>query len=226
MMTMNVVAAIRKNGDPRDTLRRAIAELQKARDVVAERGSALDRARRHFRDIDARIAAAAAATVEAHEELADAIAAGEEPPAPTALRAARAAEADLQDQRAAVEGSLGRIRDGWHGAHSGVERAEREVDIAIRGVLEESAHELVKQVRGAHLRLVRLRGALTAVASRFDSWSDLAKAAEHAGVFSDQLAAEARVAQRAWEGAIEALKADADAPLPGLEDRLGVRSAH
>jgi hypothetical protein len=135
-------------------------------------------------------------------------------PAPTAIRAARDAEADLQDQRAAVEGSLGRIRDSWHGAHSGVERAERNVDIAIRGVLEESGHELIKQVREAYVQFLTLKGALTVVAGRFEPWSEMAKAAARAGVFSDQIAAESRVAQRMWERAIEALKADASAPLP------------
>jgi chromosome segregation ATPase len=210
------VTPLRKtNGDPpRDVLRQAIAELQKARDAVAERDAALDRARAHLRGIDGKLAEAATAAEEARQEMADAIVEGEGLPAPTAIRAARAAELDLADQRAAIEASRGRIRDGWQAALSEVERAERKVDIAIRGVLEESGYALIEKVREAHLRFLMLKGALTAVAVRFDTWSELSKAAERAGIFSDQIAAEAGVAQRAWERAIEALKADADAPLP------------
>jgi chromosome segregation ATPase len=213
------VAPLRKtNGDPRDpprhNLRQAIAELQTARNAAAERDSALDRARRHLRDIDGKLAAAATAAEEAREAMADAIVEGEGLPAPTAIRAAHAAELDLQDQRAAIEASIGRIRDGWQAALAEVQRAERKVDVAVRGVLEESGYELIKQVREAHLRLVTLKGALTAVASRFDSWSELSKAAALAGIFSDQLAVEAGVAQRAWERAIAELRQNADASLP------------
>jgi chromosome segregation ATPase len=215
--SMNVTA-IRKNGDPRDPtrdgLRQAIAELQKARDVAAERDSAWDRARRHIRDIDGKLAAAATAVEEAREAMADAVAAGEAMPSPTAIRAARAAEADLQDQRQALEASIVRLREGWQAGLSGVERAERQVNSAICGVLEESGHALIKRVREAHVRLVALKGALSVIAGRFEPWSELSKAAERAGNFSDEIGAEARVTQRAWEGAIEALKTDASAPLP------------
>jgi hypothetical protein len=44
------------------------------------------------------------------------------------------------------------------------------------------------------------------------------KAAERAGVFSEQVATEARVAPRAWERAVEELRQNADTPLPELPE--------
>ena len=63
------------------------------------------------------------------------------------MRAARAAETDLQDQLDAARSSVDRIKQDRADAAAELERAERAVQVAIAAVLEPEARKLLEEAR-------------------------------------------------------------------------------
>src|ERR1700719_3570471 len=109
-MTVVTPLARKNDSDPRDNLRTVAARMREAQTAVGDKDAALDRARRFVREIEARVQEAATEVNTAKEEhaarVADSIGLGEKPPAATAVKAARVAEVDLQDQLEAARSSI------------------------------------------------------------------------------------------------------------------------
>jgi pyruvate-formate lyase len=217
------VTAIRKNGangDPlRSALREAIARMEQAQAVADDKDNVAARARQFLREIDGRIEEAVTGVSAARETHAaavvDAIARGEKPPAATGLKAARAAETDLQDQRDAAQSSIDTIRQDKAAAMAELERAERAVQAAIAAVLEPEARKLLEQARFHRIEYLKKIYAIDAI--RVHVPDDIIKQVEVLGCYNAPGNLDISVSvQKSWRAALDAIKTNSEAPLPGV----------
>jgi hypothetical protein len=216
------VTSIRKssgtNGDPlREALAAAIIRMEKVKAVVDDKDNVAARARQFLREIDGRIEEAVTGVSAARETHAaavvDAIARGEKPPAATGLKAARAAETDLHDQRDAAQSSVDRIKQDKAAAMAELERAERAVQAAVAAVLEPQARKLLEQAR--FHRIEYLKRVYTINAIRVLIPDDVMKEVEVLECFNAPGNMDLSLSiQRNWKAALEALKSNADSALP------------
>jgi hypothetical protein len=217
------VTSIRKssgtNGDPlREALAAAIIRMEQAQAAVDDKDNVSARARHFLREIDGRIEEAAVAVNTAREEhaarVADAIGQGEKPPAATGLKAARAAETDLQDQRSAIQSSIDTIRQDKAAAAAELERAERAVQAAIASMLEPEARKLLEEARIHRTEYLKRVYAINAI--RVLIPDDILKQVEVLDCFNAPGNMDLSLSiQRHWQSALAALKTNAEAPLPG-----------
>jgi hypothetical protein len=216
------LVAVRKNDggdDPRCALREAVARMKQAQTAVDDVDNVAARARSFLREIEGRIAEAATGVSTAREihaaAVVDAIARGEKPPPATGLKAARAAEVDLQDQRDAAQSSIDTIRQDKAAAAAELERAERVVKAAIAGALEPTARKLLEKARIHRIEFLKAIYAIDAIHLLIPE--DIPQQVQVLLAYNAPGNVDLSLSiQRDWKAAIEALKNSADAPLPEL----------
>jgi hypothetical protein len=220
---MAVTAIVRTDDggdDPRDELSEAIAEAKQARAELDRHREALDRARSLVRQGAARVEAAVVAVAQAQETdaaaLVGAIVAGAPSSVVGAARKARIAEDACRDEVAAAEAAYGRLRVDVSGIAAEAERAERAVDAAVGGVLQPVARRLLDEARNLRLEFLKRIYAVDTMRALLPA--DLVAEKERLLTFiSPELMAASATVQKDWRTAIEALKGNPDAPLPGSD---------
>jgi hypothetical protein len=219
------VTAIRKNGANGDPLREALAvAITKAKKAEAEyerHREAVGRARELVRTSKAKLESASA-TIEAAKEtdvqdLAEAISTGGSSTA-RALRKARTAETEAADDLELAQTAAHTL---WadNTAEREVERAGTVVSAAIAAMLAPVAEELLAESRNLPERDWAIEQRLTVIRDALGYKHPL-----HAEIgklwiespASEEVLQRSMAIQRDWKAAIEALKADAEAPLPGV----------
>jgi hypothetical protein len=216
--------ALRKDERPdeRAELRRAIAAAQKARAAVDKQHDAIERAKELVAEAVGALAAASTAVSTARQDhaqhIASVITGGGSPTSTGLIRAACAHERDAQDDLAASKDALSSLEADLADLESDVTVAGRTVGKALAEAMRRVTGSLIAEVRERHLSFLRARAALSAVASLFDPWSEIAKEAGLAGLYGDALGQRANETGAKWQAALKALRENADAELPSLED--------
>jgi hypothetical protein len=219
---MATVTAIRKDeGNERGALRHAVSAAAKARAAVAAHHAAIERAQEHVAEAVGNVAAASAAVNTARQDhakqIASVITGGGSPTATGLIRAARAHERDAEDELAALKEALGSLQADLADLETDVSVAGRAVDAALAEMLKPVATRLLEEARAHHLRFLTTREALNVVGRSFNPWDggELTKQIDRVGTFSEADVRVSIATRQQWLDAIEALKMDAGAPLPG-----------
>src|SRR5262249_7361554 len=159
------VAVLRKNtggDDPRSALREAIRAADEARDMIEQHQGAVQRARTLVADAEQRMSAAGEALEAVREEQAQTIAeaaqAGTIPAKSAALRTARLALADAEDEIGAVRLALERLKAEGQDLGASISQTEDAVMVAIAGVMEPVAEQILERIRRTRGELLALQG--------------------------------------------------------------------
>jgi hypothetical protein len=224
MNSMNVTS-IRKssgaNGDPlREALAVAITKAKKAEAEYERHREAVGRARELVRTNKAKLEAAATAIEEAREsdaaELAKAISTGGASSA-RGLRQARIAETEATDNLEMAQTAAHAL---WadNTAERESERAGMVVASAVAAVLEPVTRQLLDESKNLQERDWSIQQRLTvirdAIGYKHPLHAEIEKSWNRSPA-SEEVLQRSMAIQKDWKAAIEALKADADAPLPG-----------
>jgi hypothetical protein len=196
----------------RQSLREAIARAAEAKSQVAAIKDALERAERLAwagrAKLEAATKAVSAAKAEDAEQLAAALVSGGSVPA-AATRRAREEQAEAADALEAARSAVARLEADLKDAERAAERAAKDVSVAIAAALAPVARQLAEEARRFRAEYLKRQHAIDAMAMNSNAFTHLDFSVgeeEHR-----QLCAAVR---QPWLDAIEALKQDADAPLP------------
>jgi hypothetical protein len=230
-------------GHERDQLRQAIEAARKAERAIEDRKGAILRARQLVEAASRKVQAAAAGIVQAKNEHARILAESAETNngetnGTGIIRAARLAELDAQDGIEAANAALSRLEQGLTGVENAHRLARNNVLREINALLVPHAARLLAEARELKTQLAARRHVLMflfgpenrdEIIRGWPSQLDEIKALEDrhaplAGMHRDvwdflstiNVADAGMAAVPAWEGAREALRTDADAPLPAI----------
>jgi hypothetical protein len=218
------VTALKKI-DERAELRRAVTDAQEARAAVDRQRVSIERGTELVAEAVANLAAASAAVNTAREthaqHIASAITGGGSPTTTGLIPAARAHERDAEDELEALKSALSSLQAGLADMESDAAVAGRAVDAALAQALMPVARDLLVRTRDHYLKFMATDEALHAVTAVFNHWdggTEIAQQANRAGSLTDADARTLGATKQQWKAALEALKRDADAPLPPIED--------
>jgi chromosome segregation ATPase len=133
----------------------------------------------------------------------------------TALRAARATQADAEDQLNAVRAALEEVAADLEQAEADAKAAEAKVVVAADAVLVSTAYDVIAQTEDAFAKLAALRGVLRLLGHAVVGHSPRGRAIASA-LAATRDAGDVQAVPAAWEEARRALRADARAPLPRI----------
>lgn len=240
-MSGTITSIARKAGGngERSALAAAILKAQQAGAAVERLREAVDRAEEQVAASDQRLVEAAAAIGKAREQhagaLADAASTGKSPAANNALRAARLAQADAEDELEAAKMALTQLKKGGLGeVEQAAAEAETAVSVEVAKVLRPAGEELLERARKARAEFLACYQAALALTEDDEGEAPLfanefqgLKARDQrcaplvelrAGILKLNLTVEdwtsAKAAAEPWLRARAALRFDADAGLP------------
>lgn len=212
-------AAIRKV-DGGDELRRAVSDAQRVKLAIDEARPSIERAEQQIRDAEQRLVAATAVIEKERkhlaDQMADAAAAGRQAPATGAMRAARLAAADAEDSLAAAKDALRSLRTGLSDLEIDAATADRVVDRVLAETLRPVALQLLQEVHDLTAHRFRKQAALSVLGKLLDGSDTLARAINRTAGINDDYARVAIATEQEWRAAVELLKKDPSAKLPGF----------
>ena len=218
MATMTALA--RKNNPdlPRESLREAQAVAATARQKVAAIQNAVERAKRLVMDGRRKLEAlekaiAAATAADADQIVEQLVTRGSATPQAAAQRAREehtAATAALEQ----VRGAIPRLERDLEDAEHAAERADKDVNAAVAVIMEPVALRLLEEVHSLTVRRLTTQAALVTLGRLWNSWDDIVKRIGRTASINDDYSGVAVATEREWRAALDALRENADAPLP------------
>ena len=218
MATMTALA--RKNNPdlPRKSLREAQAVAATARQKVAAIQNAVERAKRLVMDGRRKLEAlekaiAAATAADADQIVEQLVTRGSATPQAAAQRAREehtAATAALEQ----VRGAIPRLERDLEDAEHAAERADKDVNAAVAVIMEPVALRLLEEVHSLTVRRLTTQAALVTLGRLWNSWDDIVKRIGRTASINDDYSGVAVATEREWRAALDALRENADAPLP------------
>jgi hypothetical protein len=215
-MTVTAITT-RKNPElpERGALRAAIARVAEVRQEASAIEGAIEVATHLVMECRSKLEVASkavtAAKAEDAERLAAALVSGVSAP-PQVTRRAREAEIAATDALEAARSAVGRLEADLKHVDHEVERSIQDVDVAIGAVLAPTAKVMVEQAKGFRAEFLQRQYAMNALHG-LDGFTSL-----HFAISESEHRELCASVQRSWQAAIAALKTNADAPLPSIDD--------
>jgi hypothetical protein len=199
-MTVTPLARKAEHTDERAALRQAVLAAAHAKAAVAAHCAAIERARELVAEAQTKLAAARAG--------------GGSPSSAGVIRAARTAERDCEDDIEAAKSALLLLETGLADLESDAAVAGKAVEKVLAVTMEPVVCRLIEEARVQHAQFVMTQAALSALGSLWDSWDPVSKQINRVGVFNDADARLSVASRQKWEAALNAMRENADAPLP------------
>jgi hypothetical protein len=198
----------------RQSLREAIAAAGEAREQVSAIKDAIERAQRFAwagRDkLEAATKRVTAAKAEDAEALASALVGGGSTPPQAATQRAREELLAAGDALEAARSAVTRLEADLKDAEDAAKRAAGGVRAIVAAILAPLAEKMRNEAQHLRAEYLKRQHAIDAMAERLDGFTHL-----DFSVRDEEYRALCASVRQPWLDAIETLKRDADAPLPG-----------